>query len=104
MSETRSTRGSRHAIGVYGANADGEMLPPFYIFDYLFPKAGPGKLLRDDKGKIVRHPVVVKIDTGPGRLGASLKNIERREAALKKGIILLLGLPNSTSVSQELDW
>ena len=70
----------------------------------LFPKAGPGKLLRDEKGTIVRHPVIVKIDTGPGRLGASLKNIERREAALMKVIILLLGLPNSTSVSQELDW
>ena len=61
-------------------------------------------MVRKEDGNIVHCSVVVKVDTGPGRLGASLENVEFRRKMREKGVVILLGLPNSTSVSQELDW
>ena len=43
----------------------------------LYPKCKKGKLVRDENGNILHHPVIIKVDTGPGRLGASLENIEK---------------------------
>ena len=70
----------------------------------LFPKAKDGKVVRNKDGHLAHCPFIVKVDTGPGRLGATLTNIELRQNARKKGLILLLGLPNSTGVLQELNW
>lgn len=53
---------------------------------------------------MIAGTIIIKIDTGPGRLGASLENIEKRQEAWNNGIILLFGLPNTTAVQQELDW
>ena len=149
--------------GCYGANADGEILPAFYIFDSnatlqenfqlkeswvsnmpevkvkfgcsttqtiksyvsvtssgsmtedhfyeyinkviipLYPMLKAGKVVCDANRRIVNHPIVIKVDTGPGRLGATLINVKRRNTLMKIGVILLLGLPNSISVIQELD-
>ena len=61
-------------------------------------------MVRGKDGNLIHCPLIVKIDTGPGRLDASLTNIELHREARKKGIILLLELLNSTGVSQELDW
>ena len=161
---SRMTRGSDHTTGVYGAAANGEMLPPLYIFDSsakeeenfqvkvswvkglpkinvklglpevvevasyaavsssgsmtkdifyeyllkvilpLFPKCKKGKVVQDEDGKLVFSPLIVKVDTGPGRLGKHLRNLEKRKEAWDHGIMILLGLPNLTLVSQELDW
>ena len=54
-------------------------------------------------GKLLAGPVILKLDSGPGRIVASLDSISKREAYLEMGLILLAGLPNSTSVQQEMD-
>ena len=81
------------------------------FYEYLFtvilpfyPKCKKGKVVRDKKGNIVHSPVIVKVDTGPGRLEKHLTSVEKRRKAWELGLIILLGLPNFTSVSQELDW
>ena len=54
-------------------------------------------------GKLLCGPVVFKLDSGPGRIVASLDSILKREEYLEMGLIILSGLPNSTSVQQEMD-
>ena len=54
-------------------------------------------------GKLLRGPVVFKLDSGPGRIVASLDSISKREEYFEMGLIILSGLPNSTSVQQEMD-
>jgi len=47
--------------------------------------------------------LLAKLDSGPGRIVASHDSISKREAYLEMGLIILSGLPNSTSVQQEMD-
>ena len=54
-------------------------------------------------GKLLCGPVVFKIDSGPGRIVASMESILKRHEYFEKGLIILSGLPNSTSVQQEMD-
>ena len=46
---------------------------------------------------------MLKVDSGPGRIVASLDSISKRAAYFEMGLIILSGLPNSTSVQQEMD-
>ena len=48
-------------------------------------------------------PVVLKVDSGLGTIVASLDSISKRAAYFEMGLIILSGLPNSTSVQQEMD-
>jgi hypothetical protein len=54
-------------------------------------------------GKLLCGPVFFKIDSGPGRIVASLDGILKRDEYFEKGLFILSGLPNSTSVQQEMD-
>ena len=54
-------------------------------------------------GKLLAGPVVLKLDSGPGRIVASHESILKREAYYERGLIILAGLPNATSVQQEMD-
>ena len=54
-------------------------------------------------GKLLSGPVVLKLDSGPGRIVASHASILKREQYFDMGLIILAGLPNSTSVQQEMD-
>ena len=54
-------------------------------------------------GKLLAGPVVLKLDSGPGRIVASIDSIAKREEYLERGLIILAGLPNATSVQQEMD-
>ena len=54
-------------------------------------------------GKLLSGPVVLKLDSGPGRIVASYDSISKRETYLEMGLIILAGLSNSTSVHQEMD-
>jgi hypothetical protein len=47
--------------------------------------------------------VILKVDTGPGRMVASEESITKRAELAEKGLLILLGLPNATSVHQEMD-
>ncbi|KAI2493544.1 hypothetical protein MHU86_21011 [Fragilaria crotonensis] len=57
----------------------------------------------DATGKLLAGPVVLKLDSGPGRIVASHESILKREGYFERGLIILAGLPNATSVQQEMD-
>ena len=58
---------------------------------------------RDHNGKLLAGPVFLNTDSGQGRLVASFSSLEFRERMKDTGVYLFLGLPNSTSCTQELD-
>jgi len=57
----------------------------------------------NSSGTLLSGPVFLKVDSGPGRMVASLESISKRAEFLEMGLILLMGLPNATSVHQEMD-
>ena len=58
---------------------------------------------RDADGKFLCGPVIFKTDSGQGRLAATWESLEFRERMMEKGVFIVLGLPNSTSCTQEQD-
>ena len=54
-------------------------------------------------GKLVAGPIILKTDSGQGRLNASFSSLEFCERMQQRGVYLVLGLPNSTSCTQEQD-
>ena len=55
----------------------------------------------DADGKVVKGPVILKIDGLPGRLGPASR--EWRNRAARLGLYIFPGLQNATSVNQECD-
>jgi hypothetical protein len=160
---SRKVKAGRHVTGVYATNADGEALPPFYIFDStakceenfrvntdwlvglpsiigrfgcptnvesgsyyavrsrgsmdeellneyietviipLYPNMNKTAIFDSRTGKLNQGPVILKVDAGPGRIVSSEVVLARREELFERGLIILLGLPNATSVQQEMD-
>lgn len=159
---SRGVKSGRHVTGVYATNAEGEALPPFYIFDStaksddnfrvkmdwlvglptvegrfgcpskekydsfyavrsrgsmddellnqyieivilpLYPNINKTAIF-DERGRLLQGPVILKVDAGPGRIVSSEIVLAKREELFEKGLIILLGLPNATSVQQEMD-
>ena len=58
---------------------------------------------RDNNGKLLAGTVFLKTDSGQGRLVASFSSLEFHERMQDTGEYIVLGLPNSTSCTQELD-
>ena len=54
-------------------------------------------------GRLLCGPVILKVDSGPGRMVASAESISQRTKFLEMGLFILMGLPNATSVQQEMD-
>ena len=160
---TRGVKAGRHVTGVYATNADGEALPPFYIFDSmakseenfrvkmdwlvglpsitgrfgcptqvesdsfyavrsrgsmdeellnqyietvivpLYPNMNKTAIFDTRTGRLNQGPVILKVDAGPGRIVSSEIVLAKREALFERGLIIILGLPNATSVQQEMD-
>ena len=159
----RGVKAGRHVTGVYATNADGEALPPFYIFDSgaksdanfrvntewlvglpsirgrfgcptmvesesfyavrsrgsmdeellnqyietvivpLYPNMHKNAVFDANTGKLNQGPVILKLDAGPGRIVSSEAVLAKREALFERGLIIIMGLPNATSVQQEMD-
>ena len=59
--------------------------------------------IRDEKGNFIAGPVLFKTDSGQGRLGKTWESVLFRERMRDIGALLVLGLPNSTSCTQEQD-
>jgi len=57
----------------------------------------------DANGKLLCGPVILKVDSGPGQIVANLDSISKRAAFRELGLLILMGLPNATSVNQEMD-
>ena len=72
------------------------------VYLLLFPNCRK-ETVRDYNGKFIAGPVVFKTDSGQGRLVATFSSLEFRERMQERGVLLVLGLPNSTSCTQEQD-
>mmetsp|Transcript_25862 Transcript_25862/g.46878 ORF Transcript_25862/g.46878 Transcript_25862/m.46878 type:complete len:219 (-) Transcript_25862:422-1078(-) len=53
--------------------------------------------------KLLQGPVVIKTNAGPGYLAKEAASWEFRERMHSRGLIIMLGLPNGTSATQEMD-
>ncbi len=56
----------------------------------------------DPTGKLLCGPVILKVDSGPGRMIANIESISKRAKFFYQGLFILMGLPNATSVNQEM--
>ena len=83
---------------------DEELLQQIIVDVYLplYPNLSP-VTKRDANGKFLRGPIIIKTDSGQGRLSATLQSVEFRERLRSLGVYIVLGLPNSTSCTQEMD-
>ncbi|KAI2506187.1 hypothetical protein MHU86_8222 [Fragilaria crotonensis] len=159
----RGVKSGRHVTGVYATNAEGEALPPFYIFDStaktdenfrvkvdwlvglpsiegrfgcptriesdsfyavrsrgsmdkellndyiesvivpLYPNMHKTAVFDANTGRLNQGPVILKLDAGPGRIVSSEVVLAKREELFERGLIIIMGLPNATSVQQEMD-
>ena len=68
----------------------------------LFPNVAK-ETTRDSEGKFISGPVLLKTESGQGRFSLSWENLKFREGMTEKGVLMVLGLPNSTSYTQEQD-
>ncbi len=48
-------------------------------------------------------PMMLKLDTGPGRIVSNYAILKKREDLFERGLIILMGLPSAKSVHQEMD-
>ena len=69
----------------------------------LYPNISKTAAFQSTTGMLLHGPVILKLDSGPGRIVASYDSIILREALAEKGLIIMSGLPNATSVQQEMD-
>ena len=53
-------------------------------------------------GKLNQCPVILKLDSGPCRIVSNDAILKKREDFFERGLIILMGLPNATSVQQEM--
>ena len=74
----------------------------FICFLPLFPNRS-STIKRDDNGKLLQSPIIVKTDSGQGRLAATLDIVKIRQSMWEIGVYIVISLPNSTSVSQEMN-
>ena len=69
----------------------------------LYPNMHKTAIFDPVSGKLNQGPVILKLDAGPGRIVSSAIILAKREEFFERGLILLMGLPNATSVQQEMD-
>jgi hypothetical protein len=69
----------------------------------LYPNMHKTAVFDPVTGKLNQGPVILKLDAGPGRIVSSEEILFKREELFERGLIILMGLPNATSVQQEMD-
>ena len=69
----------------------------------LYPNMNKTAIFDPTSGKLNQGPVILKLDAGPGRIVSSAAILLKREELFERGLIILMGLPNATSVQQEMD-
>ena len=69
----------------------------------LYPNMNKTAIFDARTGRLNQGPVILKLDAGPGRIVSSEIVLAKREALFERGLIIILGLPNATSVQQEMD-
>ena len=56
-----------------------------------------------ENGKVIKGPVFLKTDSGPGRFKEDMERISFLEYMHEIGLNIILSLPNGTNVHVELD-
>ena len=77
-----------------------------YIEQVIFPPySNMAKVAEFDPvtGRLLKGPVLLKLDAGPGQIVASEEVIVKQAEYFEKGLTIVMGLPNATSVQQEMD-
>jgi hypothetical protein len=69
----------------------------------LYPNMSKTTVFDPVSGKLNQGPVILKLDAGPGRIVACAESISKRGELFERGLVIMLGLPNGTSVQQEMD-
>jgi hypothetical protein len=69
----------------------------------LYPNMHKSTVFDPDSGRLIQGPVILKLDAGPGIIVSSAATLAKREAFYEKGLIIMMGLPNATSIQQEMD-
>jgi hypothetical protein len=69
----------------------------------LYPNMNKTAVFDLITGKLNQGPVILKVDAGPGRIVSSEAILSKREQLFERGLIILMGLPNATTVQQEMD-
>jgi hypothetical protein len=69
----------------------------------LYPNMNKIAVFDPITGKLNQGPVILKVDAGPGRIVSSEDILLKREQLYERGHIIIMGLPNATSVQQEMD-
>jgi hypothetical protein len=54
-------------------------------------------------GKLDQGPIILKVDARPRRIVLSERILAHRAGLFERGLIIVMGLPNATSVQQEMD-
>ncbi len=78
---------------------------PLFVNEVIlkcYPYVQP-ETVRDADGRKIKGTLVIKTDTGPGRLCKDIEHVEFCEDLLNKGVHIMLGLPNGTESTQEMD-
>ena len=75
----------------------------FFLLLFLPNKGVNSNLLLQSIGRLLCGPVILKVDSGPCRMEASAESITQSTKFLERGLFILMGLPNATSVQQEMD-
>ena len=78
------------------------------LYRSVYAKCYDGKLspepIRDPvTRKLIKGPLIVKTDAGPGRLSNAAKSIDFCEEMRNLGVFIVLSLPNGTEAQAELD-
>ena len=68
----------------------------------LYPNVSR-KIKRDENGRLLQGPILIKVDGGQGRVSKKFSNILFRRRMELMGVYIICGLPNSTAVTQEMD-
>jgi hypothetical protein len=69
----------------------------------LYPNMHKTAVFNTSTGKLNQGPVILKLDAGPGRIVSSENVLAKRKEFFERGLIIIMGLPNATSVQQEMD-
>ena len=69
----------------------------------LFPNMNKNAIFDPVTGRLNQGPVILKLDAGPGRIVSNAAMLNKREEFYERGLFILMGLPNATSVQQEMD-
>ncbi len=64
----------------------------------LYPNMHKTAVLDTTTGKLNQGPVILKLDAGPGRIVSSEIILAKGEELFERRLIIIMGLPNATSV------